>query len=106
MIVGKNNDRRTGVADVRCRETERKAMGKMLQDVPMIVYFLRILNLVICSMKIHSTVYKWVELYTLENTFNSCYKVNSTVTFSKTSVSSSEPIKTKDAIPVPNGFSS
>ena len=27
---GRINDRRTGVSDARCRETERKAIGKML----------------------------------------------------------------------------
>jgi hypothetical protein len=94
LTVGKNNDRRTGVVDARCTETERKARGKMLQDVPMIV-FLRILNLIIWSMKIYVTVYKWIEFYTLENTFNSCYEVNSTVTFSEISVFSQNPLKQK-----------
>ena len=36
--MGKN-DRRTGVTDTMCNETEIKAVGKMLQDVPMIVFF-------------------------------------------------------------------
>lgn len=65
----------------------KKSCRKMLQDVSVIV-LLGILNLIIWRMKIHAIVHKWIAFYALENTLNSCYKVSSTVTFTKISVSS------------------
>ena len=35
---GEEQQQRTGVVDARCNETERKAVGKMLQDVPVMVF--------------------------------------------------------------------
>jgi hypothetical protein len=76
----------------------------MLQDAPIIVLFVDSKFSHLQNEDIFNSVQMgWV--YTLENTFNSCYKVNSTVPFSKTFFFL-EPIKTKDAIPVPNGISS